>query len=122
MIIKKNISIKVLKEDFGVTDDAEGAEYYDLEEANIGKMDKLFETELETSDKEADNYKCAFCQKMYIDNTELIEHVELCDVDETKESEEDGENVSYLYCQENFSNSNSADKMCNFPCTAKKFL
>ena len=36
-------------------------------------MDKLFETESETSDKEADNYKCAFCKKMYIDNTELIE-------------------------------------------------
>ena len=28
---------------------------------------------------------------MYIDNTELIKHVELCDVEEKKESEEDGE-------------------------------
>ena len=35
-------------------------------------MDDLFETESETSKKEADNYKCVFCQKMYIDNTELI--------------------------------------------------
>ena len=68
-------------------------------------MDDLFETELETSDKEAENYKCAICQKMYIDNTELIEHVELCDVEENKESEEDGENVSCPYCQELFSNS-----------------
>ena len=42
-------------------------------------MDNLFETESETSNKEADNYKCAFCQKMYIDNTELIKHIELCD-------------------------------------------
>ena len=68
-------------------------------------MDDLFETESETSGKEVDNYKCVFCQKMYIDNTELIEHVELCDVEENKESEEDGENVSCPYCQELFSNS-----------------
>ena len=78
---KKNISIKVLKEAFGVKDDAEGAEYDDLEEANIGKM-------LETSDKEAEKCKCAICQKIYIDNTELIEHLELCDVEENKKSEE----------------------------------
>ena len=45
-------------------------------------MDNLFETELETSDQETKNYKCAICQKTYIDNTELIEHVELCDVKE----------------------------------------
>ena len=63
-------------------DDAEGAEYNDQEEANIGKMDDLFETESETSDKEADDYKCAIGQKMYIDNMELIEHVELCDIEE----------------------------------------
>ena len=68
-------------------------------------MDNLFETESQTSDKETDSYKCAFCQKMYIDNTELIEHVELCDVEDNKESEEDGENVSCPYCQELFSNS-----------------
>ena len=61
-------------------------------------MADLFETESETSDKEADNYKCVFCQKMFIDNTELIKHVELCDVEENKESEEDGENVSCPYC------------------------
>ena len=35
-LIKKNISIKVLKEALGVKDDAEGAECDDLEEANIG--------------------------------------------------------------------------------------
>ena len=46
-LIKKNISIKVLKEAFGVKDDAEGADYEDLEEVNIGKIDNLFETELE---------------------------------------------------------------------------
>ena len=45
-------------------------------------MDDLFETELETSDKEAKNYKCAIWPKMFIDNTELIEQVELCDVKE----------------------------------------
>ena len=56
----------------GVKVDVEGAEYDDLEEANIGKMDNLFETELETSNKEAKNYKSAIWQKMYIDNTELI--------------------------------------------------
>ena len=55
-------------------------------------MDDPFETESETSDKEAENYKCAICQKMYIDNTELIEHVKLCGFDENKESEEDREN------------------------------
>ena len=66
-------------------------------------MDNLFETESEISDKEKESYKCAFCQKMYIDNTELIEHMELCDVEENKESEEDGENVSYPYCEELFS-------------------
>ena len=82
-----------------------GAEYNDLEEANIGKIDDLFETESETSNKEADNYKCAFCQKMYIDKTELIKHGELCDVEEKKESEEDGENVSCPYCPEIFSSS-----------------
>ena len=49
------ISIKILKEALGVKDDAEGAEYDDLEEANIGKMDDLFERESETSDKEAQN-------------------------------------------------------------------
>ena len=54
-------------------------------------MDDLFETELETSDKEAENYECAISPKMYIDNTKLIEHVELCDVKENKESEEDRE-------------------------------
>ena len=53
---------------------------------------RCFETESETSDKEAENYKCAICQKMYIDNTVLIEHVE-----ENKESEEDRENVSCPY-------------------------
>ena len=56
--IKKHISIKILKEALGVKDDAEGAEYDDLEEANIGKMDELFEPESETSDKEAENYMC----------------------------------------------------------------
>ena len=69
--MKKNICLKVLKEALGVKDDAEGAEYDDLEEeANIGKIDDLFETESETSDKEADNYKCISFQKMYIDNTQ----------------------------------------------------
>ena len=68
-------------------------------------MDDLFETELETCDKVAENYKCAICKKMYINNTELIEHVELCDVEENKESEEDRENVSCPYCQKIFSNS-----------------
>ena len=68
-------------------------------------MDDLFETELETSNKEAVNYKCAICQKMYIDNTKLIEHVELCDIEKNKESEEDRENVSCPYCQKLFSNS-----------------
>jgi hypothetical protein len=38
-------SIKVLKEGLGVKYDVEGAEYDDIEEANIGKMNKLFETE-----------------------------------------------------------------------------
>ena len=47
-------------------------------------MDNLFKTESETSDKEADNYKCVFCKKMYIDNTELIKHVELCNVRKTR--------------------------------------
>ena len=68
-------------------------------------MDNLFETELETSDKEAENYKCAICQKMNIDNTEKIEHVELSDVEENKESEEDRKNVSCPYCQKLFCNS-----------------
>ena len=68
-------------------------------------MDDFFETESETSKKEAENYKCAICQKMYIDNTELIEHMELCDVEENKESEEDKENVSCPYCQKLFCNS-----------------
>ena len=36
-------------------DDAEGAEYDDLEEANIGKMYDLFKTESGTSNKEAEN-------------------------------------------------------------------
>ena len=104
-LIKKNISIKVLKEALVVKDDAEAAEYYDLEEANIGKMDDLFETDLENSDKEAENYKCEISQKMYIDITELMEHVELCDVEENKKSEEDRENVSFPYCQKLFGNS-----------------
>ena len=52
---KKNIAVKVLKESHGVKDDNVGAEYDDLEEVNIGKMFNLFETESETSDKEADN-------------------------------------------------------------------
>ena len=42
---------------------------------------------------------------MYIDNTELIEHVEFCDVEENKEFEEDRKNVSCPYCQKLFSNS-----------------
>ena len=56
-----------MKEALGVGIGAEGAEYDDLEEGSIGKMDNLFETESETSDKEAENYKFAICQKMYID-------------------------------------------------------
>ena len=52
----------------------------------MGKMDDLFERESETSDNEAENCKCAICQNMYIDNTELIEHLQLCDVEENKES------------------------------------
>ena len=47
---------------------------------------------------------------MCFDQTELIKHVELCDVEENKESEEDGENVSCPYCQELFSNSKEAFK------------
>ena len=62
-------------------------------------MDNLFETESETSDKESENNKCAICQKVYIDNTEL------CDVEENKESEEDRENDSCPYCQKLVSNS-----------------
>ena len=42
---------------------------------------------------------------MYIDNTVLIEHVELCDVEENEESKEDRENVSCPYWQKLFSNS-----------------
>ena len=42
---------------------------------------------------------------MYLDNTELIKHMELCDVEENKESEEDWENISCPYCQELFSSS-----------------
>ena len=42
---------------------------------------------------------------MYIDNTELIKHVDLCDIEENNESEEEGENVSCSYCQELFINS-----------------
>ncbi len=42
---------------------------------------------------------------MCIDNTALIEHVELCDFEENKKSEENKENVSCPYCQELFSNS-----------------
>ena len=38
-------------------------------------------------------------------NTELIEHLKLCDVEENKESEEEGKKVSCPYCQELFSNS-----------------
>ena len=64
-------------------------------------MDGLFETESETSDKEAEKYKCAICQKIYINNTELIQHMEPCDIEENKESEEDRENVSCPYCQNN---------------------
>ena len=71
-----------MKEALGVTDDVYRAEYDDLEEAKA-KMDNLFETESDTSVKEADNYKCVFCKKMYIDNIELINHVE------NKESEEE---------------------------------
>ena len=68
-------------------------------------MDDLFEKEQETNNKEAYNYKCVFCKKMYIDNTELIKHMELCDIEENNESEEEGENVSCSYCQELFINS-----------------
>ena len=42
---------------------------------------------------------------LHIGNTELIKYVQLCDVEENKESEEDRENVSCPYCQELFSNS-----------------
>ena len=42
---------------------------------------------------------------MYIDNTELIEHMELCDIEENKKSEEDMEYVSCPYCQKLFSHS-----------------
>ena len=80
-------------------------EQSDLEEANIGKMDNLLETESDASNKEAENYKWAICQKMYIDNKKQIEHMELCDVEENKESEEDRENISCPYCQKLFSNS-----------------
>ena len=85
-----------MKEALGVKDDAEGAEYDDLEEANIGKMDDLFETESVTSDKESDNFKCIFFQKMYIDNTKLIKHDELCDVEENKESDRTGKTTIVL--------------------------
>ena len=63
----------------------------------MGKMDNLFETVSETSDKEAENYKRVFCQKMNIDHTEQIKHMELCNVEEHKDSEEDGEKVSNPY-------------------------
>ena len=68
-------------------------------------MGDLFETDSETSDKEAENYKWFIWQKMYIDNTELIEHLELCDVEENKESEEDRENVSCPFFKKLLSNS-----------------
>ena len=62
-LIEKNISIKVLKEALGANNNSEGAEYDDLEEANKGKMDNLFKTESETSNKEINNYKCVFLQE-----------------------------------------------------------
>ena len=102
---QNNISIKVLKDAFGVKYEAEGTEYDDLEEVNIRKMDDLSETDLETSNKEAENYKCAISHKMYINNIELIEHVELCDVEKNKESEEDSKHGFCPYCQKLFSNS-----------------
>ena len=62
---------------------------------------RCFETESETSDKEAENYKCAICQKMYINNAELIEHMELCDVEENKQSEDtECHYILYLYLTE----------------------
>ena len=85
-------------------------------------MDDLFEIESETRDKEAENYKCAICQKMYIDNTELIKHVELCDVEENKESEEDRENISTPYCQKLFSNSKYWNTWRCTKLTRKTFL
>ena len=78
-----------------------GAEFDDLEEANIVKMDNLFESK-------TSNYKDAFYRKIYMDNTELIEHLELCDVEENKESKE--ENISCPYCQKLFSNSREVFK------------
>ena len=47
---------------------------------------------------------------MNIDNTELIEHMELYDVEENNESEEDRENVYCPYCQKLFSNSKKVVK------------
>ena len=68
-LIKKNISIKVLEEALGVKDDAEGAEYDYLEEANIGKMDDLFETESLVS--------CPYCQELFSNNKEVLKYMEV---------------------------------------------
>ena len=83
-------------------DDAEGAETDELKEANIDMMGDMYDTESETSDKEAKNYNCAFCQKIFTEKKRM-KHVEVCDLEEDNESQEEGivqENLSCPYCQE----------------------
>ena len=96
----------VVKEALRVKDSTEGAETDEFEEVDIAMIDDLYETESETSNEEAENFKSACCQKMFTEKTGMMKHVEVFVLGEDNESEEEGitqENFSCHYCQEFFS-------------------
>ena len=107
-LVKENNSVEVLKEAFQVEEDMEATEDDKVEDAEVAKLDDLYETESETTDGEGDNFNCPFCQKMFLNKVELMEHVEECSgVEDGGMSEEESfRDHCCPYCQESFSSSN----------------
>ena len=78
-----------------------------MEEAEITMMDERYETKSETSDKEGENFNCAFCQINFIDKVDMMKHVEVCEAEKIEESDEEDiaqEDFSCPYCQNKISN------------------
>ena len=108
-LVKENNSVEVLKEAFQVEEYMEATEDVEVDDAEVAKLDDLYETESETTDGEGDNFNCPFCQKMFLNKIELMEHVEECSGDEEDggmSEEECFRDHCCPYCQKSFSSSN----------------
>ena len=46
-------------------------------------LDEMYKTESDICDEEGDNFKCAFCQKIFIEKTIMNDHGDVSDAEES---------------------------------------